>query len=380
MFSELKQSLNRNFSNLPGWRTNRHIIVLESDDWGSIRMSSMESFNRLKRSGIDVEKNHYNSNDALESNTDMEMLMEVLSKHKDSTNRNVVMTGVNIVANPNFEKIYENGFTEYIYESYVETCKKYPEHDKVHDLWKQGIQERLLVPAFHGREHLNAQRWMRALQNGCKSTRLAFANGVTGISRGINGVKLGSYQAAFDIDTLADIEYQKEVLKTGLDLFEKLYGYRSKFFIPTNGPFNNQLEPIAKDLGINYLGTGKIQMEPLGNNHYKKHFRYIGKKSPNGLIYLTRNAFFEPNSWEHSKSKDWVNDCLKEIEIAFRWRKPATISSHRTNYIGWLNEDNRANGLQKLDTLLGQIIKRWPDVEFMTSSELGDMIVKSHKY
>jgi len=374
MFSEIKQNLSRNLSNLPGWRTKRHIIVIESDDWGSIRMSSKEAFSKLKQARIDVDTNHYNTNYALESNTDLEMLMEVLSKHKDATGRNVVMTGVNVVANPNFEKIRENGFTEYVYETYTETCKKYPQHDKVYDLWKQGIQNRLLVPAFHGREHLNAQRWLRALQSGCKSTLLAFDQGVTGISRGIDGVNLGGYQAAFDIDTLADIAYQKEVLKTGLDIFEKLYGYRSTFFIPTNGPFNNQLEPIAKTLGIDYLGTGKIQMEPLGNNQYKKHVRYLGRKSNDGIIYMTRNAFFEPCSTKHAVSKDWVNDCLKEIEIAFRWHKPATISSHRVNYIGWLNEKNRAHGLQNLDVLLGAIIKRWPDVEFMTSSELGDLI------
>ena len=379
MFAEIKQNISRNLSNLPGWRTKRHIIVIESDDWGSIRMSSKESFNTLKQARIDVDKNHYNTNDALESNTDLQMLMEILSKHKDATGRNVVMTGVNVVANPNFDKIRENGFTQYVYEPYTETCKKYPDHDKVHDLWQQGIKERLLVPAFHGREHLNTKRWMRALQNGCESTILAFDHGVTGISRGIDGLKLGSYQAAFDIDNVADLEYQAEVLKTGLDLFEELYGYRSKFFIPTNGPFNNQLETVVKKLGVDYLGTGKIQIEPLGNNQYKKHFRYLGKKSNDGIMYMTRNAFFEPNSWEHSSSKDWVNDCLKEIEIAFRWHKPATISSHRVNYIGWLNENNRINGLKKLDILLVQIAKRWPDVEFMTSEELGDLISKKHE-
>ena len=75
----------RNLSNIPGWRTKRHIIVIESDDWGSIRMSSKEAFRKLKQARIDVDKNHYNTNDALESNEDLEMLMEVLSKHKDST-------------------------------------------------------------------------------------------------------------------------------------------------------------------------------------------------------------------------------------------------------------------------------------------------------
>jgi hypothetical protein len=118
-------------------------------------------------------------------------------------------------------------------------------------------------------------------------------------------------------------------------------------------------------------------MEPLGNNTYKKHFRYIGKKNKWGQVFLTRNCFFEPSSWEHSRNKDWVNDCLKEIEIAFKCFKPATISSHRVNYVGSLHPENRENGLKKLDLLLKEIIKRWPSVEFMTSEELGDLITKS---
>ena len=84
----------------------------------------------------------------------------------------------------------------------------------------------------------------------------------------------------------------KRGVKTGLDIFEKLYGYRSKFFIPPNGPFNNQLEPVAKKLGIDYLGTGKIQHEPLGNNQYKKHVRYLGKKSNDGIYVHDAKCFF----------------------------------------------------------------------------------------
>jgi len=119
MFAEIKQNISRNLSNLPGWRTKRHIIVIESDDWGSIRMSSKESFHKLKQARIDVDKNHYNTNDALESNADLEMLMEKLSKHKDATGRSPVITGVNVVANPDFDKIGENKFTQYVYEAYT---------------------------------------------------------------------------------------------------------------------------------------------------------------------------------------------------------------------------------------------------------------------
>ena len=74
-----------------------------------------------------------------------------------------------------------------------------------------------------------------------------------------------------------------------------------------------------------------------------------------GLTYLTRNCFFEPVQ----SGKDWVDSCLNEISFAFRWNKPAIISSHRLNYIGALYKENRENGLTKLGSLLKQIMKNF---------------------
>ena len=78
------------------------------------------------------------------------------------------------------------------------------------------------------------------------------------------------------------------------------------------------------------------------------------------------------------KGRDWVDSCLNDIDIAYRWKKPAIISSHRVNYIGALDSGNRENGLSKLNQLLKEIVTRWPDVEFMTSAELGDLMQKSN--
>ena len=371
----IKSALRVNASNIPGWRTKRHIVVIESDDWGSVRMSSLEAFERMQMAGMPVDKSHYNLYDALECNEDLERLMETLSGFTDKTGRHPVITGVNVVANPDFDRIKDNGFSEYVYEPYTETCKKYVNHNSVYDLWKEGIEKRLLVPTFHGREHLNAQFWMRALRSGNKSTLVGFENGVTGMP-GIKGEKLPGFQAAFQIETLNDLPYQKEVLKSGLDLFEQLYGYRSRYFVPTNGPFNNTLEETLNECGVKYINTGKKQQEPLGDGKYRINTRFLGDKNPFGQIYLTRNCFFEPssNGFEKPKDTDWVNNCLKEIEIAFRWHKPATISSHRVNYIGYLHPENRERNLKLLSQLLGEITKHWPDVEFMTSVELGDLM------
>lgn len=380
LLNHLKSKLTANMANIPGWRTNRHIVVIESDDWGSIRMSSLDAFQRMLKAGMREDRDHFNTNDALESNKDLEELFNVLVQHKDSTGRHPVMTGVNIVANPVFEKIKETGYKEYFYEPYAETCQRYPEHDRVHDLWKKGIEERLFVPTFHGREHLNVQRWLRALQNGNKSTMLAFENGVTGIYNGINGESIPEFQAAFDLDTMKDLPFMKEVLKTGLDLFEKLFGFRSKYFVPTNGPFNNSLEKNLFDSGIRYINTSKKQREPLGDGKYKVNTRFLGDKNQFGQLYLTRNCFFEPAATGYvvPTNYDWVNTCLNEIEMAFRWHKPASISSHRVNYIGFLHPENREKGLKHLNQLLREIITRWPDVEFMTSTELGDVIISTN--
>jgi hypothetical protein len=347
-------------------------VVIESDDWGSIRMPSKEAFNNLTRAGIQVERSHYNRFDSLECNRDLESLFEVIAAFKDKDGNHPVFTGVCVVSNPEFQKIREAGYRQYYSEPFSETLKRYPAHDKVLELWKEGAEKRLFIPQFHGREHLNVQRWLRDLQVQNKHTLVAFENQLWGINSPL--IPKG-YQAAFDLDFPEDLDYLQTVIKEGIDLFEKLMEYPAKFFVPTNGPFNLKLEEILYKKGIRYIMLDKRQKEPLGNGKYKTHYRYLGKRNRFGQIYLSRNAGFEP----FAEGNDCVGKCLKDIEIAFRMRKPATISTHRVNYVGFLDPLNRNRGLKQLSALFDKILKTWPEVEFMTSVELGDLISKNKK-
>ena len=108
----------RNLSNIPGWRTKRKLVVLESDDWGSIRMPSREVFANLQEAGIDLlsdEGFRYNKYDSLATSNDLELLFEVLSSVKDSAGNPAVLTPVSVVANPDYAKIRQSDFTEYYY-------------------------------------------------------------------------------------------------------------------------------------------------------------------------------------------------------------------------------------------------------------------------
>jgi hypothetical protein len=368
-----KRNLIRNLSNIPGWRTNRKIVVIESDDWGAIRMVSKEILDNLINAGVPISQCRFNNNDSLAAEDDLSSLFEVLHSVKDKNGNSALFTAVSVVANPDFDKIEQNGFQKYFYEPFTETLKKYPGHAGSFNLWKEGIKNRLFVPQFHGREHLNVTAWLKALRNGNQDTLLAFKHKVYGITpRDFHGNV--SFQAAFDIEDITEIDYHKDVIKQGLELFEKLFGYKATYFIPTNGPFNNHLEIVAAEYGIKYMGTSKIQLEPIGQGRTRKVFHRIGQKNDSGQTYITRNCVFEPND----KSQNWIDSCLKEIEIAFRWGKPAVISSHRVNFVGHINPSNRTNGLKQLKILLNEIVKHWTNVEFLTTDQLGDLITEQN--
>jgi hypothetical protein len=361
----------KNLSNLPGWRTNRKIVVIESDDWGSIRMPSLATYNELSAKGLDVSSGdslRYNQNDTLASATDLSSLFETLIKFKDFKGNHPVFTAVSLVANPDFEKIKISNYQDYYWEPFTETLEKYKKADAF-PLWQEGIRNKLFIPEFHGREHLNVAPWMRALQRGDKESLFAFENGMWGYK---NNHPFGiTYQAAFDLEDISDLTIQEEAISSGLKLFEDLFGYTAAFFVPPNGPFNNSLEKIAAEGGIKFMSTSKIQNEALGQGKTRKKFHYLGQKNKHNQIYITRNCFFEPNAY----SKDWVFSCINDVDNAFKWGKPAVISSHRVNYIGGLVEKNRTNSLNQLTSLLSTIQSRWPNVEFMTSSELGNLMI-----
>jgi hypothetical protein len=367
----------KHLANVAGWSTHRRIVVIESDDWGSTRIPSGGVLDQLTGYGIrpcDEDEARYLHNDHLASERDLSLLFEVLGSARDSHGRPAVFTALTIVANPDFERIRDHHFRSYFYEPFTDTLKGLPGHEGSFELWKKGMSERLFVPQFHGREHLNVRVWLKALQQGHPDTIFAFDHQVYGFTPR-EPVSRVYYPDAFDFEKTEELDYQKTVIIEGLDLFEKLFGTRARFFVPTGGPFNNFLGGVLFDGGIQYIGVSKIQIEPLGDGRVRKRFHYLGQQTRSGQTCLTRNCYFEPSSGLKS---DWVSSCLDDIAVAFKWRKPAVISSHRVNYIGSIHPGNRDSGLRQLARLLKQICRCWPDVEFMSSDELGELIRKRH--
>lgn len=351
-----------------GWTTYRKIVVIESDDWGSIRMPDRETYEKSLKFGIRSDKCSFNKYDTLASINDFDALYNVLRRHTDKNGTHPVITANAVMANPDFEKIRESNFSEYNFELYTETLKKYP--NRSFEMWQQGMDEKLFFPQLHGREHLNIERWMSALQRGSKEVLFAFQNNYFGISTTISNEANSSFMAALDYDNDIGKEIAMQGIDQSIDLFKDIFGYNSKSFIACNYVWDNNIENVLNKKGIKYLQGSFNQNTPAQG--IKRNF--IGKQNTSGQIYLTRNVTFEPSSDEN---KDWVSGALKEIDQSFKLKKPAIFSTHRVAFIGSIFEENRTKNLKMLDELLKQIIKRWPEVEFMHTADLGDIIYNS---
>ena len=365
--SKIRSVVSRNLINIPGWKTNRKIVVIESDDWGSIRMPSKEVYLEFISKGFNISGSNYNRLDTLETNDDLVMLFETLLSHKDSIGNFPVITANCVVGNPDFKRIRQSGFSEYFYEPVTETLDRYPGRDKVEFYWKQGNAAGIFHPQFHGREHLNVIRWMEALRKRTPEIMYTFDRETT-----FSGDGDYNFMEALDYNSPDDLVKMKESLAEGMDLFEKIFGYKSKSFIPPCYTWDSEVEEILHNKGVRYIQGVMIQATPTGAfGNYKKKYHFLGKKNVYGQYYLIRNCFFEPSL---TIKPDPVGECLSRIKTAFMWKKPAVISTHRINFMGELNEKNRSDNIKLLNDLLTSIIKNWPDVEFMTSNQLGDLI------
>lgn len=353
-----------------GWKTNKKILVIESDDWGSIRMPSKKIFNNLLTYGIPVDKCPYNLYDSLETAEDLEALFDVLSSIKDKKGNSLKITANSILTNPDFDKIKQSNFSEYFYEDFITTYNRINGNSKSYNLIKQGIESGIYIPQLHGREHLHVKEWLKSLKEGDKEVLFAFDQGIWGFPTKRFKKSKMNFSTAFHIRNKEEESFVVKSIDEASSLFEDIFGFKSESFIAPRYIWNEAVEKELNNCGVKYIQGLFVQQIPDRNN-LKTKIHFSGSRNRFNQIYLNRNVFFEPS--QNNKTA-WEKDALKRVDIAFRWRKPAVISMHRLNFMGGLNESNRKNNLLALKQLVNKIQKKYPDIIFMSTNELGKLI------
>lgn len=367
----LKSILVKEYVGFKSWKSKQRIVVFESDDWGSERTRDKDTVKQLMNLGDGYKPDRFSLLDSIATVEDLSMLFEVLTSVKDSNGSATKLTANVCTANPDFVKIAESDFQHFYYEPFYETILRRNNGQKILELWKTGISEEIFIPQLHGREHVHALAWLNELRNNNVWLRKAFEHNCWGINYNARG-KHGRRNVMASLDVYGyegEFEFQNNWILESAKLFEDYFGYKSQTFIPPAYTWHSRILPVLKEAGINAVQGITFQYEPTGKLHkkYRTKLNLLGARDVFGIYRITRNAYFEPAS---APSKDWVNDCLASVNSVFSKNIPAVIGSHRINYIGSLNADNRDANLKSLSDLLKQIVKHWPDVVFMSSNQL----------
>ncbi|MBN1795976.1 MAG: hypothetical protein JW804_04825 [Sedimentisphaerales bacterium] len=363
----------RKSSLLKSWHTCEKIMVIEGDDWGRSGLTKKQLGSLAKQLGTDeyILPLIYNTHqqwlrDSMETENDLEMLYKVLEKYRDKRGRHPVFTANVIVSNPNLEAIKNNGYTEYIAT---------PVSEAVVDKWKEGMSRRVFYPQYHGYTHFNQHWWLRTLQYPNSLLRKIVEMGIVrldGITHRTNEVDFTGEYVDCSVTPSVSFprEYQEENIKTGLAFFENMLGYKSKSTIAPFYIWDDTTEALWNEYGIKYIQckgqyTGKDK-----DGFWNKVQHMTGERNKNGQIYLVRNCHLEVIGENPPRWKDTV----KWIEFALSKKLPVTLETHRLNYVSGVDPHMQQIGLEAIDSLLEYVTKRHPDILFLTSPELGDLI------
>jgi hypothetical protein len=363
--SSIKSKLILNLKNIPGPTVKSKILVIECDDWGSSRMPNKESQKKLIEKGFKL-NNRYDKFDTLEDENDLTALFETLNGVKDSIGKPAVMTPFVNANNPDFKKIKEHNFTKCYFEPFTKTLENYGRGTKNIELWKQGINEGVFVPEYHGNSHVNTPIWLDALRGGNKILLDAFEEGY--IATPIQGINPNARSFRPELFFENDSQFREinQNLLDGIDVFKGVFGYQPRIFAPTNGIFHPDFESELYKNGILYLIASWFTNISDKKGGIKKKFYNLGSRGKSGLTYYSRNGAFEPTE----NGYGGIGTTIKQVEASFAFNKPAIISTHRVNYIGALNESNRKFGLLELKNLILTVKSNWPDVKFMSSTDM----------
>ncbi len=364
MFEKIKNHL----KNIPGWKSKTKYVVFSVDDYGNVGISNDASRKELEQKGI-LKSGRFNRFDALDTTNDLNALFEVLSSVKDRVGNNAIFTTYAVPENINFRKTLDQNKlvtdklnqTYEFYESINEGIFK-----GAFDLVLEGIDKKLMRPQFHGKEHLNSFMFNQLMASGNKEllTNLQL-NSISDVDRPSN-FKYSNLKATYSFESESHVDYHMQNLSEGLISFKEVYGYESLTFAPPAFQLHPKLFKYLEERNVIGIDKGRTETRHLGDGKFIKEKNVLGEEVDSGHYSIVRNCMFEPNS----RKLDWVKFTMDQIEAAFFWGKPAIISSHRVNFCGLLDENNRTQGLKDLKKLLNAIVNKWPDVQFITADEL----------
>ncbi|MFZ1321209.1 MAG: hypothetical protein WAT71_06595 [Ignavibacteria bacterium] len=324
------------------------IIVIESDDWGLERAMNINSINFLKNKYTGDKFTRWTF-DALETKEDIELLYGVLGSFKNKFEYPPVITANFITHNVNYNSSDELKFIPI-------SMGFNKDSEDVRELYKWGIQNKFIYPQLHGFSHYNLSELSKYYYT--NEGQEAFEN------KYFTGNSTLKGKLKFLNGELSD-ENKDIKIKESVDEFYKLFQIKSESIIPPTFILDRKNINILKNNFIKMIQSSNRLVQSDGSRYSFPYFRIR-----NGLVWSVRNARLDP----HIDYGFYHDECMSDIGKAFNNKLPAIIDFHRVNISGKFTPSYRDKSLSEMKKLFDGIYKKWPDVKFLTSSDLNKLI------
>jgi hypothetical protein len=359
------------------WRKHK-AVVFESDDWGGCGVEEspdLRAYHRMTQIPV-IRKALVLRGDGfwpwlsgtLETPDKMQRLFDFLLNFRGADGRPVVFTPVYLAANPDFEAIRENGFTEYVD---IGICDGFPSrwdtsrwnHSEIIAKAKEGIRLGVWRPQTHGRaHHYSPKKWVRTLREKADEALCAFFElGMVG--EPLHRDRLREVKG-LEFDDMTDEELD-EWFGRGLEYFRKAFGYETPCAPMTNAVWAKEYDPDLESRCEKMLARYGIKF----NSHsYKRREYGMGRYDPGlDLTFMGWNANLDPLG-----SEEVFTHCYRQIQEAWAKGEPVIVGTHRINYVS-LDPEQERQGYLQLEQLLSTLGKEHPDTVYLTSFEVGQL-------
>ena len=370
----LKKRILANIKNIPGWRTRAKLVIFNVDDYGNVRLASRAAKAQLEKAEVTL-SGRFDTLDTLETREDLEALFEVLDSVRDRNGRGAVFTPYALSVNPDLAALRSSPDiwqSEDLPETFGRLAGEGPQaYDGAWALWREGIERGLMQPEFHGREHFNLHLLKRKLSRRDADVMANIeANSMAGLKEDPDLPGIG-FTHAFGLADRSELPQHRAIIADGIARFSRIFGRPPKCFTPPAQRLLPELHEFVAAHGVCAIDCPLYSVQQIDRDQRKGVYHITGRRRGQGHVTLVRNVIFEPNLYP---SRDEVAHAMGLIQAAFRWGKPAMISSHRVNFCGHIDPANRRAGLDDLKRLLRAIVKRWPEVQFISAGELAERV------
>lgn len=311
----------------------RHpVLILESDDWGA---GPFEQANALEK------------------------ITHCLRGFHDQAGRPAVMTLGIILEVPDGARISQDNYTRY-HGLRIDAAVFSP----LRTALVAGIEAGVLTPQLHGLTHYRPATLLKAArENGQVRNWLADASpAITEHlpdalqSNWIDGASLPSLQ-------LPDDEIEREAGEA-CAAYREIFG-APRVAVATTFIWNERVEQAWAKQGVNAVvtpGCRYTSRNRRGQPGEVDAWMHNGMISPQGLLYLVRDVYFEP-----ARGHQPVR-LIEGLEGHTALGRPTLVEIHRYNFLGASTQAS----LRALSDALTGAMAHWPQLRFLSSLELAD--------